>query len=432
MKKGSFLVIILLLVSVGLGWKTYYDNTVGVENELVELRAQAEKLESKELYFDAINVYKEINEKYPSYNNLTKIGDLNRALTINSEAEKYYLEAIDTNPKERYAYDRLTEIYEKFDEEKLIPLLYRMKDNVEDFDSTKLELLELKYFDAFGFGHDDFKMNDGKQVFKENKLYGLKDSSREIILEAKYEKMYSYSKDTELIPVVKDKKAYFIDVDGYKRNVADIEYEEYGPQFEKFCFAKKEGIYKYLDYDLNPVNDMEFEDASSFNKGLAAVKKNNKWGIINNKFEEVVDYIYDEIMLDSDKVFNEFGVSFAKKGNTWYLLDEEMKVISEDEILEAEPFVSNEPAAVKLKNGWNYITKDGKILSDKRYAKTNSFMMNKSFVKLGDKKWTIINQQMREGDPLEADDISSIDINGFAKVKLKDKIKLKKVYGKVE
>lgn len=59
-------------------------------------------------------------------------------------------------------------------------------------------------------------------------------------------------------------------------------------------------IYLYIDKYFVPQHDKNtiytYEDARSFMHGLAAIKKDGKWGFINNKFEEVIPCQYDSCM----------------------------------------------------------------------------------------------------------------------------------------
>ena len=53
----------------------------------------------------------------------------------------------------------------------------------------------------------------------------------------------------------------------------------------------------YINENGEYATDQEFEGASIFENGLATVRKNGKWGMINKNFELVVDYLYDDANL---------------------------------------------------------------------------------------------------------------------------------------
>ena len=60
----------------------------------------------------------------------------------------------------------------------------------------------------------------------------------------------------------------------------------------------------------------KYEDARSFSEGIAAVKINDKWGIINNDGVELVAHKYDDIE-DCDDII------YVCKDGKWGYLDKE-------------------------------------------------------------------------------------------------------------
>lgn len=71
---------------------------------------------------------------------------------------------------------------------------------------------------------------------------------------------------------------------------------------------------KYYLFHIKPFQN-EYEDAQSFSEGLAAVKRNNKWGFINSKSELVIDCEYDEV-----RPFHE-NMACVKTSGGWGAID---------------------------------------------------------------------------------------------------------------
>ena len=62
-------------------------------------------------------------------------------------------------------------------------------------------------------------------------------------------------------------------------------------KYDFFCRKK----YGYLNADASKVViDFQYDDASSFCNGLAAVKKDGKWGYIDTEGNVVIDFLFDE------------------------------------------------------------------------------------------------------------------------------------------
>lgn len=76
--------------------------------------------------------------------------------------------------------------------------------------------------------------------------------------------------------------------------------EPVAPQYEaieKFsdglAAAKKDGKWGFVDYSNNAVIDFQYDGAHSFSDGLAPVQKDGKWGFIDHGNNTVVDFQYD-------------------------------------------------------------------------------------------------------------------------------------------
>lgn len=76
--------------------------------------------------------------------------------------------------------------------------------------------------------------------------------------------------------------------------------EPIAPQYEAIenfsdglAAAKKDGKWGFVDYSNNAVIDFQYDDAHSFSDGLAPVQKDGKWGFIDHDNHVVVDFQYD-------------------------------------------------------------------------------------------------------------------------------------------
>lgn len=74
----------------------------------------------------------------------------------------------------------------------------------------------------------------------------------------------------------------------------------------EWCFVNKEG---------SLISDKKYQDARSFNNGLAAVKMDGKWGFVDEEENIVI-----EPQFFAAKDFNEKGSCFVQVGDTWQLL----------------------------------------------------------------------------------------------------------------
>ena len=153
-------------------------------------------------------------------------------------------------------------------------------------------------------------------IYKKNEQYGLLSITGNVILEAKYEDIYSLGyKENEII--VKDNNKYMIyDTKGRNliKDVFDsIESDEFYTEEDEYrksgyivCKITSDGYrYGYYDYEYNKVLDIEYNqiarilDVKNKNNIYLIASLNGQFGVfINNT--KVIDTQYQSINYDSD------------------------------------------------------------------------------------------------------------------------------------
>lgn len=117
----------------------------------------------------------------------------------------------------------------------------------------------------------------------------------------------------------------------------------------------------------------DFEEAGTFYDGLAAVKQNGKWGIINTKGEFTVSPEYDEIVLDNYGYFNKQKVIAAGKNNKYGLYDDSFKRIGDFEADKIGIPTDDNMFAFCSSGKWGFVDDKGKILIEASYDDALSF-----------------------------------------------------------
>ncbi len=158
---------------------------------------------------------------------------------------------------------------------------------------------------------------------------------------------------------------------------------------EGVAVVKKDGKYGIIDntgklitpYEFDIVgNEPELEkdsylyyDENEFRDGLLSVKKNDEWAVIDKSGKIIVPYgKYDYI-----GSFNE-GLAATKKGDKWGYINKEGEVIIDFEFDNANNF-SEELAAVKKQDEWGYIDKAGKTIIDFKFKNNDDFYYRRTF-----------------------------------------------------
>lgn len=139
--------------------------------------------------------------------------------------------------------------------------------------------------------------------------------------------------------------------------------------------GEREGSYSYFDYDYAPVASGHQYDGITANAcGVAAVKRGDMWGIITDSGEKVVDFILEDVAVNS------LGCAFAgdramvKEGGKWHLIDTEGNRIGANEYADAKAPESEGYIAVADSEGrWGYINRDGESVIECQYKDARSF-----------------------------------------------------------
>ena len=118
-------------------------------------------------------------------------------------------------------------------------------------------------------------------------------------------------------------------------------------------------VYTYIDIEGNEIPQCHYEDAKDFSEGLAAVRKDGKYGFINTKGEVVIPFNYS----DAD-CFGDSLAAVCKDGKWGYINREGVEVISiprnEDEYLE--------PTLTQFSEGVAFVINPHDWVSFKYYA----------------------------------------------------------------
>ena len=104
-----------------------------------------------------------------------------------------------------------------------------------------------------------------------------------------------------------------------------------------------------------------YENAEPFSDGVAAVRKNGKYGLIGLDGEELGAFSYDSV-----KFYSSDLLPVCKNGS-WSFVNIYSKQMIRGTFTDAESF-ENGCAAVKTEKGWGYIDTKGNILVEPQYT----------------------------------------------------------------
>lgn len=198
---------------------------------------------------------------------------------------------------------------------------------------------------------------DVLKPYKDQSKWGYKDSSDEIIIEAKFDLVEDFKNGLAKVEVDGvtgriDKEGNFIIEDSLSR--------------KKLMPKKIIDKYGYINDKNEIVIKPQYNDAKEFSEGLAAVLQEGKWGYIDNNDEIIIKPQFDDVGM-----FNE-NLAPVRKDGDWGYIDKNGDMIIEAKFDEAKE-INEGLAPVKEKGGWGYINKNGELIIDTIFEDAKKF-----------------------------------------------------------
>ncbi len=148
--------------------------------------------------------------------------------------------------------------------------------------------------------------------------------------------------------------------------------------------ANKDGKWGFIDESGLLKITNQFEEANGFQGKHAAVKMNEKAGLIDESGKFVINPQYKNIIVDGDMCLIEMDGKYG-----W--CDNEGKIIINPQFERAFRFGSSDLAPAKIGNMFGYIEKDGKVKISPQFDFAYPFEGKCAMIKVGD-KFGLINE----------------------------------------
>lgn len=141
----------------------------------------------------------------------------------------------------------------------------------------------------------------------------------------------------------------------------------------------KELNWGYINTEGKIVINPQFNKAYSFKQGKALVSDGKKFGYIDSKGLYSINPQFDEAKWFSD------GVAAVKQGELWGFINEEGKIIINPQFEKVTSFKNGLSAVRSGKDNWGYIDKDGKYAINPQFKDASRFHADMTPVLSGDK-----------------------------------------------
>lgn len=197
-------------------------------------------------------------------------------------------------------------------------------------------------------------------------------------------------------PTLDDQWGYY-NVDGEKVVNVPIQDEitYLGTYQDNHILIAVEGNYSYYNSSFEPLFG-PYENATEFVNGFAFIQDTDGlWYAIDGNGQKMSGTGYEEIYTDTYNVASLSGMTFARNGEQFHLLDYDGNEYELPEGVEdVKPFYSGENyAAVRISGLWGFVDKEGQLFIEPTYVDADSFSHNMATVQNAEGLWGIINEE---------------------------------------
>lgn len=408
MKKAVVLLTVLLMIGA---WGRFIYMTIQTPRTYTQTVAHGDAALEKELYFEARNTFIQAKGISSDYELELKILDTYDRLEEKEGYIQYALGMIENYPEQTQLYEMVAgKYFEAENYSDLVPFLMSYPGQLEK--SGKLQEIWKQVDATYGYNttsYADIKLFRGEMVkgLRRNQsvadeeedfrdIWVLINKSGQIILEDNYEDLQLSEDAATCFVKALDHRWYSINTLKYViANNKERDFEQIGPLSAiGIATAVVDGKYRFINSEMK-VADAGYDYAANFSEGVNAVKKGDKWALVNaDNWGNITEYPYENVAINLEGYCITNGLIAVEKDKKYFLMDAEGNRISENSYEELKAFESDQPTAYRKGDKWGFVNRYGEIYIEAEYEDALPFTNGYAAVKK-DGKWGYINRDNR-------------------------------------
>lgn len=416
--KSKALIVLVVLTSIAMAWGLYIAGAVRTSSRISELQAEITRNVTVATYKNNISLYQELiklDGKNPKW--YAGLADAYLLVRQYGNFENTCRTMTSTFPTNPVGFNKLISYYSDSLQHKKVVSFYEGAPKVIQANADFLATYQKSKWQFSYLGksyHSISQFRSGVALTREGDVYGYVTVNGSEPFSKKFVAARPFI--GERAAVFDGEEWFVIDTQGDRVLATNTPLEDLYSPSEGAAAAKTNGKYGFLDMSLNQYK-FEFDFATSFYNGRAAVKKDGKWAIINNKLEQVTSFIYSDILRDEGNICSSRGVIWAQNDQAQYtMLDLSGKPITSDTFEDARPFV-DDLAAVKKGGKWGFVNLSGKVVIDFLFDNAHSFSsIGVAPISIGG-RWGYIDKNAAVVIVCQFDEAFPFDSTGVAVVK---------------
>jgi tetratricopeptide (TPR) repeat protein len=390
------LVPVVLVLLFVLGIYVASDSNLSTKKEYAGHMSTARSFAKQGIAVDAIASYKEALAMQASVPLYLELGRYYIECEHYAQAQDLGEEMLAKYPKNPEGYKFLMELYNNNGDYaecfKAYDKLVKKRlptDSVQELYKEIYDTYELEYTDEyeevslFGGGYCAVKL-EGK--------WGYLSEKGKKAVSCIYTEAGVFSEG--LAPVLDTQnKAYFIDTSGNRKKNITADSVKKAGSIERDVFTGFNGqTWGFYNAESELIAG-EYDGISTYANGVAAVKQNGMWSIVNGQGKQIGSGCYDKILSDEKGIIYRNERYFVKEGEKVYMLDASGNKVGTTGFNDARIFGGigeGAYAAVKAGELWGFIDASGNYFIEPEYENARSFSNGYAAVQK-DGLWGFIN-----------------------------------------
>lgn len=315
--------------------------------------------------------------------------DIKKSIDVYVEYVKYYIEQGDFDNAEEIAqkmtsdfpgnsvsYDLLMDIYER---NKDYTNLFKIYDETQKKKIHSASIDEIYNDNEYVYYTNSKQYTDVKPssqglnaVRNEKGFWGFTGDTGGVQIACQYDYAGAFSSGMASVKNT-DGDIYYINTENGKKFVFDTDesYDYLGQVVDDIFVVGYEDTYAYYNTSFEKVFG-DYQYAGAFSCGIAAVKQENSWMLIDKSGKNISDK-FDRILMNENDISCVNNTVIAVKDDVFYILNEKGEVVLKTDFDEIAFPGTDNLLAFKQGEKWGFCDRNGKVVINPEYSAARSF-----------------------------------------------------------
>ncbi len=422
MKLSKPLIIAIVSIFTVLAVVVSVPTIINSGSEYKELINQARKYSENNLCQKAMMVYDQALAEEDSVELRLEMAKNYKQGMENGEFDSYYkysnflFDILEKYRKEPKAYDVVIQYFFDFNKiEDCVLAIYQAEEFNIETDTVDKIRNNVRYLCVTNFStFENISFTPEDSYLIKNEKYSMHNANMGSINGMKFNYAtpmlngYALVKDGEYTYLISDasiREAYFPNEITESTGVGD-----------SLVACKIGAEYSYYDLSGKKVFG-SYQFAGRFANGIAPVKTDKGWSLINTDGEQIGNTYFEDIKLSQANDCAQSGIVIAKLNGKYNLYDCKLKKISDYSFDNSDVFIDkSELLAVEENGKWGYINVSGEVVIKPQYEAAKSFSNGLAGIKDGE-FWSFINERNEKVITGEFNDVNYFNSQGNCFVK---------------